>query len=180
MPGSEDVPAPPAGVNRRHPPSDLAPRQLVIEAPRLLRKRPALASDPQNESVALRLHRMQQFGLGAVRKSRQQAIRIEIALDPAQQRAVDRRFDKTRQVELLTAAVREPQLTRLQVHRTHEEGSLHDLDLASKMPQPNDVFVLVCEVFDRTIEMFAQLAVADRLAFVGEAPVMMQDETKGA
>ena len=101
---------------------------------------------------------MQQFGLGAVREPRQQALWMEIVLDPAQQRAIDRRFDQARQVERLSTAVREPDFTGFQIYRTHEEAGLCDLDLAPEMSQPNDVLVLVGQVFDRAIEMFAQPA----------------------
>ncbi len=81
VPGPEDVPAPPPGVNHCQAPADRTARQLVVEALQLEWQRQSFAGDCQHESVALRLHGMEQFGLGAVRESRQQAIRIEIALD---------------------------------------------------------------------------------------------------
>ena len=52
---------------------------------------PELAADAQREPVPLLLHRQQQLRVGAVAEAREQAVRRERALDPAEQRAVARR-----------------------------------------------------------------------------------------
>jgi hypothetical protein len=116
-----------------------------------------------------------------VQEARGQPIRDEIALHGAEKCVfVERRDTQRRRIESLLGVIRERDTTPRQIDAAHEEAAFLDVELAAKMPECDDVLAFRGQVADAAFERGAQSRVRDRLAFVPQAAVALQDQSERA
>ena len=81
-----------------------------------------------------------------------------------------------RGIESITTAIRKREASARKVDAAHEEAGLFDIELPAKMADLNDVLALVGQVTNAALEDCEQSPVCDRLPFVGEATVVVENE----
>ena len=137
------------------------------------------ARNEQRKPALSRFDPEQQFRLRRTREPSREPMRDQRTLHGAQQSVgLERRCAQRRGIESITTAIRKREASARKVDAAHEEASLFDIELRAKVADLNDVFALAGQVTNAALEDCEQSMACDRLPFVGETTVVVEDESQ--
>ena len=135
------------------------------------------ARDAQREPAFSLFDPEQQLRLRHTCETSGEPVREQRTLHGTEKRVgIERRCAQRLGIESIAVAIRKREAAAHEVDAAYDEAGLFDIELPAKMADLNDVLALAWQVANAALEDGEQPAVRDRLTFVGEVAVVVEDE----
>ena len=135
------------------------------------------ARDAQREPAFSLFDPEQQLRLRHTCETSGEPVREQRPLHGTEKRVgIERRCAQRLGIESIAVAIRKREAAAHEVDAAYDEAGLFDIELPAKMADLNDVLALVGQVTNAALEDCEQSPVCDRLPFVGEATVVVENE----